>query len=165
MQMKIVGALVLGLVTAAAIGIPVLAQQMAPADAVKARQDLMKGLFPNHFRAFVAIARGESTDIASLPEKTQLAVAEVRKLPALFPPGTGREAVPATRGKPEIWSERAEFEANAAKLADETAKLGDIAKGGNLDAVKAQVAAVNQACTGCHGGPPKSGGKFRFEAE
>jgi cytochrome c556 len=165
MRKKMIGALVLGVIAAAAIvHTDVLAQAPAtPADAVKARQDLMKGLFPNHYRAFVQVARGESTDIASLPQKAQAASAEVRKIPSLFPPGSGKDAVPATRAKPEVWSQRAEFDAAVAKLAEETDKLGQIAARGNIDEVKTQVAAVNQACTACHGGPAKSGGKFRAE--
>ena len=37
------------------------------------------------------------------------------------------------------------------------------ARSGNLDAVKAQWLKVAEACGACHGGPAKSGGKFRFE--
>jgi cytochrome c556 len=163
MRKTMIGALVLGVIAAAAIAQSDVLAQANPAEAVKARQDLMKSLFPNHYRAFIQVARGESTDIASLPEKARAASADVRKIPSLFPPGTGREAVPTTRAKPEIWSQRADFEATAAKLVEETDKLGQIAARGNLDEVKAQVAVVGQACAGCHGGPTKSGGKFRFE--
>jgi len=165
MRMKMVGALVLGAIAAAAIaGTEVLAQA-SPAETVKTRQDLMESFYPKYYRGFVQVSRGQSTDIASIPEKAKEAAAEVRKIPSLFPPGTGRDAGLKTRAKPEIWSERAEFEANAAKLATETEKLGDIAKGGDIEAVKAQVAVVGQACAACHGGPTKSGGKFRFEEE
>lgn len=134
------------------------------AASTKARQDAMKSYFPNYLRGFTQVARGESTDIASIPAKASEAAADFRKMPSLFPAGTGREATPDTRAKPEVWSNRAEFEARANRLAAETDKLGEIAKGGNIDAVKAQVAVVGQACGGCHGGPPRSGGDFRFEA-
>jgi cytochrome c556 len=163
MRTRMFGALVLGVIAAAAVAQTDVLAQANPAEAAKARKDLMESLWPNYYRGFVQIARGESTDIASVPEKAQQAAAAVRRIPSLFPPGSGREAVPTTRAKPEIWSQRAEFEATAAKLAEETDRLGEIAKGGNLDAVKAQVAAVGQACAGCHGGPTKSGGKFRAE--
>ena len=163
MRKTMIGALVLGAIAAAAIAQTDVLAQSAPADTVKTRQDLMESFWPKYYRSFVQVARGESTDIASIPETARQASAEVRKIPSLFPPGTGREAVPTTRAKPEIWSQRADFEATAAKLAEETDKLGQIAARGNLDEVKAQVAVIGQACAGCHGGPTKSGGKFRFE--
>ena len=49
------------------------------------------------------------------------------------------------------------------KLVAETDAIGAAAKSGNLDAVKAQWLKVAEACGACHGGPAKSGGKFRFE--
>ena len=165
MRKTMIGALVLGVMAAAAIARTDALAQANPADTVKARQDLMESFYPTYFIGFVKVARGESTDIASIPEKARQAAAAVRKIPSLFPPGTGREAVPKTRAKPEIWSQRADFEATAAKLAEETDKLGQIAARGNLDEVKAQVGVIGQACAGCHGGPDKSGGKFRFEEQ
>ncbi len=167
MRKKIAAALALGISAAVLVAGSGegLAQAQDPAQTVKARQDLMKSLFPNYYRGFNQVARGESTDIASIPAKARQASAAVRTMPALFPAGTGRDVVPTARAKPEIWSQRAEFEKTAATLAAETDKLGEIAQAGNLEAVKTQVAAVMKSCTGCHGGPAKSGGKFRFEAE
>lgn len=129
----------------------------------KERQEIMKSLFPTYYRGFSQVARGESTDIASIPAKAQEAVAQLQKFATLFPAGSGREAVPETRSKPEIWSQKAAFEAANTKLIVETQKLGDIAKTGNVDAVKAQFAAVSEACGGCHGSG-KAGGTFRYEA-
>lgn len=86
-----------------------------------------------------------------------------KKIVALFPTGTGREANPDTRAKPEIWSQRAEFDAAAKTLADEAEKLAVAAATKNLDAIRAQVGPTGQACGGCHGGPATSGGKFRIE--
>jgi cytochrome c556 len=45
----------------------------------------------------------------------------------------------------------------------ETAAFGEASQAGNLDAMKAAWTKVAQACGACHGGPAKSGGKFRFE--
>lgn len=163
MRKTMIGALVLGAIAGTAITQGGVLAQANPAETVKARQDLMESFWTKYYRSFVQVARGESTDIASIPETARQASAEVRKIPSLFPPGTGKDAVPKTRAKPEIWSQRADFEATAAKLAEETDKLGQIAARGNLDEVKAQVAVIGQACAGCHGGPTKSGGKFRFE--
>lgn len=134
------------------------------AQIVKQRQEAMKGLWPNYYSVLAKAAQGDSSAVAATPEKAQQASAEVRKIASMFPAGTGRDAVPDTRAKPEVWSEEAEFKANLAKLAGETEKLSEVAKGGSADAIKAQFANVAAACGGCHEGPIKSGGKFRFEA-
>jgi cytochrome c556 len=158
------GVLVAAAAMAATVGIGSAGAQDTAA-VVKKRQDAMGSFFPNYLRGFVQIARGESTDLSGVPAKAQEAAVAFRAIPADYPTGSGREAAPGTRAKPEVWSQRAEFVAAANKLADETAKLGELARAGNLDAVKAQVGAVGQACGGCHDGPPKSGGQFRFEAQ
>ena len=158
---------VLAAVAAMAIGLTSMdgaASAQGAAGVVKERVDLMKGVVPKYLRDFSAVARGESTDISGIPAKAEAAAAEFRRIPVVFPAGSGRDAFPDSRATPDVWAKRADFEAAAVKLATETEKLGEIAKAGNLDAVKAQVASVGQACGGCHGGPARSGGPFRFEA-
>ena len=152
----------LAMVAVALIGTSALAQSAA--DAVKQRQDIMKGLFGN-YRTASQIARGESTDVASVPASAEKAIADIRKFATLFPAGSGREAVPDTRAKPEVWSMRSEFEAKNTALIEETQKLANAAKTGDIEAVKAQYANVSRSCGGCHGGPRPSGGTFRFEAQ
>ena len=151
-----VGALIMSAVTVAAIA-------QTPAEIVKQRQDLMDQWYPKFLKSFAEVARGQSTDIAGVPAKAKEAATLVRTIPSLFPAGTGHDVVPTTRAKPEIWSNRTQFEANVAALATETEKLGDIAKSGDIEAYKTQYAAVGKACTSCHGGPTKSGGPFRME--
>ncbi|MCC7276245.1 MAG: cytochrome c [Alphaproteobacteria bacterium] len=136
-----------------------------PSAIVKERQDLMGKLWPSYFSSFNQVARGQNADIASVAPKAQEATAAVRKFGQLFPDGSGREAVPGTRAKPEVWTKRAEFDAAVALLAAETEKLGQVARTGDLEAFKTQFAATSRACGGCHGGPSKSGGTFRFEAQ
>ena len=140
---------------------PSLAQT---AGVVKERQDQMKAYFPTHMRDFIMVMRGESTDLSAMPAKVTAAVAAFRQISVMYPAGSGREANPDTRAKPEVWSQRAAFDAATQKLVVETEKLGELARANNLDGFKAQAAIVGQACGGCHGGPPKSGGQFRFEA-
>jgi len=152
------------LAVALALAAPAAEAQNAAAVA-KERQEVMKSLFPNYYRGFSQVARGESTDVAAIPAKAQEAVAALQKFATLFPVGSGREGVPDTRAKPEVWTQKAAFDAAVGKLVAETQKLGETAKTGNVDAVKAQYAAVSEACGGCHGGPGKSGGTFRFEAQ
>ncbi len=136
--------------------------QTTAAQTVKTRIELMKGLFPN-FRPVRAIARGESTDMDAAIAGMTLLNADIQKIGALFPPGSGRDVVSDTRAKPEVWSKRAEFDAAVAKLVAESAKMVEVTKTRNVEAIKTQVTAFGQACGGCHEGPVEKGGTFRFE--
>ena len=73
-----------------------------------------------------------------------------KKLPSWFPKGTGMQAAAKTRAKDEIWSDPAGFAKVAKALEVETGKLEVIAKGGDVEAIKAQVKATGGACGGCH---------------
>lgn len=161
---------IVGLAGGAVVGLllSLAAEQAMAQTAVavaKERKEMMGSLWPSYYKDLNAVAAGQDTNIAASSTKAQAASAAVKKLAGLFPPGTGRDAAPETRSTPEVWSQRAEFEAAFAALVSETDKLGEAAKSGSLDAFKAQWAAVGKACGGCHGGLIKSGGKFRFEAQ
>jgi cytochrome c556 len=134
----------------------------SPAQAVKERQEIMKQIWPAHYRDIARAAR-DGTDLAAIPAKATAAADTVKKFGTLFPPGSGRDGVPDTRAKPEVFTQKAEFDAAVAALVTSTNALGEAAKSGKADAVKAQFAKVAEACGACHGGPAKSGGKFRFE--
>jgi cytochrome c556 len=71
-------------------------------------------------------------------------------IPSWFPKGTGPETGVKTRAKGEIWSDWATFAASAKSLQAESAKLESIARGGDVDAIKAQVKATGGACKTCH---------------
>jgi len=132
-----------------------------PEEVVKARQEAM-GQMGKTFGVIVPIVKGENPNVTdAVPAAT--AVNDIaKKLKAVFPAGTGRDAVAKTRAKPEVWSKRAEFDAAADKLVAESAKLIDAAKTGNIDTFRAQFKVYVGACGGCHEGPKKDGGKFRY---
>lgn len=156
--------LVAGLAVLVAQGGNLRAQTPAPAAAFKERNDIMKSLWRGYYRDMSQAAKGEG-DLAAVAVKAAEANEQWKKFAQLFPAGSGREAVPETRAKPEIWSQRAEFDAAINEMIKETAALGDAAKANNLDGVKAAWPKVAQACGACHGGPAKSGGKFRIEEQ
>ena len=160
---RIISALALGGSLLLLAGGTVAWTQSSPAQMVEQRQELMKSLFPSYYRDMAQVVRGQSNDLAGVATKASQASDALKKAAVLFPQGSGREAVPKTRAKPEVWTQRAEFEAAMTKLVAETDAIGAAAKSGNLDAVKAQWLKVAEACGACHGGPAKSGGKFRFE--
>jgi cytochrome c556 len=159
---RIISALTLGGSLLLAGGTGVWAQS-APARMVEQREEIMKSLWPNYYQEMARVVRGQSSDLAGVATRAGQASEALKKAGQLFPPGTGRDAVPKTRAKPEIWTQRADFEAALTKMIAKTDAIGAAAKSGNLDAVKAQWLKVAEACGACHGGPTKSGGKFRFE--
>lgn len=130
---------------------------------VKERQEFMGSMWGSYMKSFVPIAKGESTDISQVPAKAAGLAVAAKKIPSYFPAGTGPDAVPGTRARPEIWTDHAAFEKLVDDFAKEAEKLEAVAKTGNVEATKAQVGATFQACLTCHGGPEKSGGKFRTE--
>lgn len=148
----------------ATVNTALYAQSPAPnaKEVAKEREDLMKGLWRGYYRDMSQAAKGEG-DPKVLAVKATDAAAQMKKFATLFPAGSGREGAPETRAKPEIWTQRADFDAAVNKLVVETTAFADAAKAGNADGMKAAWPKIAEACGGCHGGPSKSGGKFRFE--
>jgi cytochrome c556 len=70
-----------------------------------------------------------------------------RALPGLFPAGSDGGT---TKALPTVWSDRAGFEAAAARLAAEAGKLADLAKAGDQPGFAAQWGVVRGACSACH---------------
>lgn len=55
-----------------------------------------------------------------------------------------------TRAKPEIWLEMDDFNSKLNDLRNQSARLAEVAEGGDLDAVKAQFGATAKTCKACH---------------
>lgn len=72
-------------------------------------------------------------------------------LPMMFPVGTGSDSLPgATKAKPEIWTNRADFEAKAAAYAAATADLqAKVAANDTPGALEAWTT-VRGTCGSCH---------------
>jgi cytochrome c556 len=99
-------------------------------------------------KGVVAMLKGEAPYDGAAVQK---ALTDVNKSLAtfvtLFPKGseTGGE----TAAKPEIWEDKADFEAKAKDLEAATAKAAAAAPGG-LDAFKVAFGPVGKACKACH---------------
>ncbi len=128
---------------------------------VKQRQDEMKAMGKS-FGPLVAVLRGESTDFAAAAASAETMNTNAAKIVASFPEGTGRDAVVESRAKPDVWSDRSTFDANAEKLVEESAKMIEVARTEDPQAFEAQFQAVGKACGACHSGKGAEGGKFRF---
>jgi cytochrome c556 len=72
------------------------------------------------------------------------------ELPTWFPAGTGPESGVKTEALARIWEDQAGFQMAAQRLADEAAKLSDVATGEDIAAIGAQVGATGGACKNCH---------------
>jgi cytochrome c556 len=74
-----------------------------------------------------------------------------RVLPTLFPTGTGPGAVSVpTHARPEIWTDRANFEKAAANYAAAADKLRDLAQADDAAGFAAQVEMLDKTCDACH---------------
>ena len=71
-----------------------------------------------------------------------------RVLPTLFPDST--RGVTPTRARPEIFANRADFEAKAAAYAAAATRLAEIAQSNDRAAFAAQFDVTRQACSACH---------------
>lgn len=142
---------------------PIAFAQNTPAQIVKERQDAMKANWSGYYKDIAQTLRSPNPDLALVATKAAAGAEHVKKFNDLFPPGTGRETVPATRAKPEVWSQRADFVAALKALVDASNAMAADARKGDLEKVKLDWTATAKACGACHGGPEKSGGKFRFE--
>ena len=127
--------------------LPAAAQFQKPEDAIKYRKAAFT-VMGAHFGRIGAMASGKAPFDAAAAAANADIVATMSKLPyAGFIEGT---ASGDTRAKPEIWTERAKFDAAANKMQDEVSKLNVAAKSGNLDQIKVAFGAAGQSCKACH---------------
>jgi cytochrome c556 len=141
-----------------------LASQTQGTALVEQRRDEMKQM-GRAFKVFMPIIKGENANVADAVASAETVNANAKKLLANFPAGTGRDAVPETRAKPEVWSKRAEFEAANMKLVEESGLLVEAAKTNDIEVFRTQFKAFVTSCGGCHEGAGKAGGKFRYAKE
>ncbi len=130
------------------VSLPAAAQFRNAEAAVKYRQSVMQ-MQAYHFGRIANMAQGRIPFDAKLAAEDAALLDTIDKLPFVaFVDGSDK--VGNTRAKPEVWKERAKFDAAASKLQEEVAKLNAAAKTGSLDAIKAAVGGVGGACKACH---------------
>lgn len=94
------------------------------------------------------MAHGEMAYDKTLFARNAEYLALLSKLPKDgFIPGSDKGD---TKAKPEIWSKADKFKEVNDRFESETAKLAEVAKGGNFDVVKEQYAKVSKTCKSCH---------------
>ena len=141
----------LKIAVAAAFGVVSVAgmayAQAKPEDLLKYRQGVMRGVaFQNG--PLNAFAKGEVPWSPALAQRAANLAALAVVAGDVFSPAS--QNIPNSDAKPEIWAKPDDFKKALAAFQAETAKLGELARGGNADAIKAQIAAVGKTCGGCH---------------
>jgi cytochrome c556 len=114
---------------------------------VKERQDLM-GSFGEWSKTLAAPVKGAPLDAAVVKAAEDVS-ASMKKIPALFPAGTGSDKM-KNRAKPEIWADLAKFTAYANDGVAAYSALAAAAKSGDTAAYGAAFTKANGVCNECH---------------
>ncbi len=138
-----------------------VASQSQTSTLVKYRQSIMKQMGGTG-SVFGPILNGKNKNLRDAVVAATTVKILAKQITAVFPSGSGRDAVPDTRAKPEVWSQREEFEAAVTRLVEESDKLIDAASTNQIQTFRSQFKAFVAACGGCHSGKTAKGGKFRF---
>ena len=140
-------------ITAAVVGLMCVggaanAQGEGAAGVVKGRQAgmMLSGVAMGAIKASIDAQQAPSTQRFNSRALARWAHA----VPGMFPAGSGAEAGVPTHAKPEIWSDRAGFEARAADYAAAADRLAELAAGDDAAAFSAQWTVVRASCQACH---------------
>jgi cytochrome c556 len=131
--------------TAALAQPPAPAAGLTPEQIVAARQSgyfLSGGSF-----ASMKFAAEAGHDVKQLAFPARSLARWARTLPSLFPAGTD---LPSSKALPEVWSDRAGFEARAAAYAEAATRLAEAAQSGDRDAFLARWTEARATCSACH---------------
>jgi cytochrome c556 len=119
---------------------------MKPADAIAARQKLMK----EQGAAMKSISdKAKAGQFQAIGPDAQKLVETSKQIPSLFPEGS---LDPATsRAKPEIWQKWSQFTGNATTLESKATQLVATSQTGNAAATSAAIADLGKTtCSACH---------------
>jgi cytochrome c556 len=139
------------LVLATGLGAAVAFAADEPANIIKYRQNYMKAN-GGHIAMIAAMVKGEVSWNDELPGHAHALHEQSNHLLRLFPEGTGKGDTEAeSAALPVIWERRSEFEQKAKDFETESAKLVEVAEGGDMAAVAQQLGALGtKGCGGCH---------------
>ena len=121
------------------------AKAPSAAELVAARQAGFKLMAANFLGLKAAIALGDEVKPLAFPAATIAGWGKA--MPALFTAGA---TTPDSKALPSVWSDRAGFEAAAAKLSLEAGKLAELARAGDQAGFAAQYQQLAGACKDCH---------------
>lgn len=132
---------------AIAFGAGVAYAQAKPENLLKYRQGVMRAQ-AFQFGPLTGVAKGEVQWGPAMAQRAVNLAALAVIAGDVFPPAS--KGIPNSDAKPEIWDKPEDFKKVMAAYQAETAKLAELAKAGNVDAIKAQINAVGKSCGACH---------------
>jgi cytochrome c556 len=136
-----------GLVLVAGLAGTAQAQFAKAEDAIKYRKSALF-VMGQHFGRMGAVVKGDRPYDKEEFARNAAIAEEMSKLPwAAFVAGSDKGE---TRAKPEVWTDAAKYKAAAEKMQHEMSKLASAAKGGDMNAIKAQFGETGKACKACH---------------
>ena len=118
----------------------------APEHVIKYRQNLMKAV-GGHISNVALLVKGQVDFSAGLVTDSQAIVDLLKNAGIAFPEGT---AEGKTKAKPEIWQDRAKFDAALEDTIGKAEALAVAAGGGDMAAVGAALGALGKSCGACH---------------
>jgi len=127
-------------------------------EVIKARVNFMKDEIEAHWKPLAAYASKGKGSLADVQKNAEAMEKLAPKIAGHFPKDTGRGHFPdkKTRALPVIWTKWTEFEKDAQRLADQSAKLASLAKAGDQDAVVQLIGKAGKysktklGCAECH---------------
>jgi cytochrome c556 len=139
---------VLVLALAAGAVVAANAQQPKPEDQLKLRKAAY-ALLNYGFGPLAQMAEGKRPYSKEEAIRRADFIAQIAPVPkGLF--GEGTDKVGETRAKPEIWTNRADFDAKMDKMVSEVTKLPQVARNGDEATVKKAIKDIDDACNACH---------------
>lgn len=132
-------------IAAAAFGFAHAAESK-PEDVLKFRQGIMQAIKVN-FGPIGAVVKGEAPYSEDTANRAANLAALAKIAPQTYAKGT--ETIPNSKTKGDAWT-KPEFAARFEAFQIETAKLAQVAKANDAEALKAQFGAVAKTCKGCH---------------
>jgi cytochrome c556 len=132
---------------ALAASVAVVAQGLKPEQQIKLRQSAYT-LMNYNFSSLAAMVQEKKPYNKDEAIRNADFVAMLATAPkGFFGEGTDHGH---TRAKPEIWKNRPDFDSKMEKMSQEASKLPQVARSGDLAALKKQVADTDKACKACH---------------
>lgn len=122
---------------------------------IKYREAMMKAI-GGHWSA-IATTLKEGDSVGAIADHAAAVAALAKDLAPAFAEGSG-PMDGDTNALPDIWEKKDDFAKVLAAFQTESAKLADVAKGGDKKAIAAQFGATGKAsCKACHDGFKKKG--------
>jgi len=145
----LIGAILGATLAVTGLAMPVAQAEEDPAVLIAYRQSVMKAI-GGHMGAIAMAAKGDVGFTDEVAGHAQAINEMSKNLGRLFPAGSGKEAG-ETRALPIIWEKWDDFVVAAEAMGTESAKLAEVAKGGDRGAIAAQTGELgNKGCGGCH---------------